>query len=193
MKESDIRLALHHALQWRGYWPYHHQDARYCPRCHAIITPEVVGRPDTEARHPAFPTALIEVKAVKSTEKSFAFDAITPEQREYLSSWANEGGESYICLGKIVPMGSKEKIHQILVIPWLEWLEIEDAHDKSIPWDYGLYEKQPSLPRQNDLMSLIYPAWELVRNANDWHLQRGHPLSVCREVEVPFYKRNQEK
>lgn len=197
MNEASVRLALHHALQWRGYWPKHDSDGRKypvpCVKCHRVnwlmVTPEIKGLPDTNGRHPRFPSPLIEVKAVKATERSFAFNSITPEQREYLSAWAKEGGGSYLCLGKIVPMGSKEKIRQILVIPWLEWLKIEDNYDKSIPWDYALYEKQPSLPRQSDLMSLVFSWWHLVRTANEWHFPDDHPLSVIPEIETPFFKK----
>lgn len=202
MKEADVRLKLHHALQFLQYWPKHDQDARKypvtCQRCHHVnwftVTPEIKGLPDTNGRHPRFPSPLIEVKVVKSDEQSFAFSSISSEQRKYLTSWAAEGGGAYICIGKIVPADTKEKIREILVIPWDSWIVcVEETHEKSIPWDYELYETLPSLPRPSDLKSIVFDQWYLTQNGSDWHFKPEHPLYVQPEIDVPFYKRVKEK
>lgn len=190
MKEASIRLQLHHALMWLGYWPLHHRDGFRCPKCGTIQVPPIVGRPDTEARHPRFPTALIEVKAVK--ELAFAFSEITIEQREYLSSWSKEHGESYLCLGKIVPMGTKTKIDSIVVIPWQMWLVEEANHEKSVPYD-RLYYKNELRSEESTIVGTFDPRFFLEKRDGDPHFKADHPLAVCQEVEVPFYKRSKEK
>ena len=190
MNEASIRLQLHHALQWLGYWPYHHQDARYCPRCHNIITPEVIGRPDTEARHPTHPTVLIEVKAVKGL--AFPFSEITPEQRKYLSSWENEEGKSYLCLGKIVPIGSKTRIDSIVVIPWRMWLDVEKIFDKSVPYD-RLYYTNKLRSNESTIVELFDLKYFIEKIDGQPHFRQEHPLFVQPEVSVPFYKRVKEK
>jgi hypothetical protein len=189
MKESDVRLQLHHALQWLGYWPYHHQDARYCPKCHSIITPEIKGRPDTEARHPRFPTALIEVKVCKL---SFPFSDITLEQREYLNAWSVEGGRGYLCLGLIVPYGTRTTIRDIIVVPWVFWLEQEiyykERSFQSVPWDRTLYKRAFSTDIK-DLTESIPSQYFLKRIGNEWHFESEHPLVVQGEINNPFFKR----
>ena len=195
MKEADIRLSLHHALQWRGWWPLHHQDGRKYPCVHCgkwnVITPDVRGRPDTEARHPKFPTAFIEVKMVPGL--SFAFNEITPEQHRYLTSWMNEGGQSYLCLGKIVTRGATQtKIDSIMVIPWNTWLGVERAGGKSVPYDFKYYQNDVRA-EDMDLAHWISDFCYLKLLLGEWHFQNEHPLAVQPEIDVPFFKRSKEK
>lgn len=189
MKEENVRLALHHALQWRGWAPYHPTDARKCPHCYRLIIPPTAGRADTTARHYtlAIPDVHIEVKDCKG--QSFPFSEISGDQRKFLEK---KDEHAWICIGKIVPMGSKETIDSIYVIPWKEWWRMENdmillKDSNSIPYDYKLYEKKPSI-QAPDLVSR-FPKYALEYRDGDWHFRDDHPLAVQAEIEVPYHKR----
>lgn len=192
MNESDVRLRLHHALQYRGYWPLHHRDGFPCPKCGTIQVPPIKGRPDTEARHTKFPIAMIEVKALGIDDLAFAFKEISEDQRKYLTAWMNEGGQSYLCLGKIVPLGSKTSIHSIWVIPWDQWLDIEKHTEKSIIYDRSFYTNNVR-PGEHSVTDVVPDKYKLFGAGLDWHFQNEHPLAVQPEVEMPFFKRVKAK
>lgn len=185
MNETSIRTAIQHALQYRGYWPFHHQDARPCPKCHTIITPPIKGRPDIESRHPKFPTVLIEVKDCK--ELAFPFAEIEPEQRAYLTAWMEAGGASYLALGKIVPMGSKTTIHSIYVVLWDDWLEFERySGGKSAVYDFALYQNKVRIDEKS-IVDNFSSRYRLFGASNNWHFQDEHSLAVQPEVQTPFF------
>jgi hypothetical protein len=198
MKEKDIReKGLNHALMWRNWRPLHWQDGRAypCQHCHKtnILTPQHPGRSDTLAiRGDA--SAFIEVKDCK--EKAFAFSEISSDQRKYLDDAAKDDIPTYICIGKIVPMGSKERIHSIYVIPWKKWVLMETEmililESGSIPYDYSLYEKKPAV-RCSDLVTR-FKEYALEYRDGDWHFPDIHPLAVQPEVEVPWHMRKKIK
>src|SRR5688572_7396499 len=193
MNESDVRLAVTHALQWHGYWPFHHQDGRlhFCKHGHPVLaTPEIKGRPDIEARHPKHPTVFIEVKAITKDAKSFAFSQIEPEQREYLSNWTNEGGSAYLAIGKIVPHGTKSKIGSIWVFPWPYWLEVESQYQKSIAFSWGLYEKRPLDWQTRGSIRELRPIFEMMKTKEeDWQFFPSHWLAKPKKVAIPFYRK----
>ncbi len=196
MKEVDIRLALHHALQWRGWSPKHWQDGRYivCSKCghKGVMKPDKKGRADTKAEHYSLPVldTWIEVKDCKDT--AFAFSEISEEQRTFL----DEHHGSYICIGRIVPKGeTKTTIHSIYVIPWGIWKALEAEVDlltggKSIPYDYTLYTNKVEV-KCTDMVSR-FPMWKLERRDDGWHFKDTHPLAVQDEIETPHYMREKE-
>lgn len=198
MKEKDIRLEVSHALQWYGYWPYHHQDGRnhvfFCSYCRRknfqLITPEIKGRPDLEARHPLHPTIFIEVKSIRKEENSFRMDKIRIEQVDYLDRWCKLGGQAYFAIGKIVPMGTKTKIHSIMVIPWDVFRERTIAIDITtpIPYDWELYKNKPSI-RMTSLVE-VFPEdkYHMWKTQTGWQLSSGHPIGGISElVETPYF------
>lgn len=193
MNEASIRVAIQHALQWHGYWPFHWQDGRmhFCKQGHPVLaTPEIKGRPDIEARHPKYPTAFIEVKAIAQDTKSFAFSQIEPEQREYMNSWTAEGGQAYLAIGKIVPHGTKSKIGAIWVFPWLAWLDVESRYEKSIAYSWGLYEKRPKDWMHRGSIVQLNPAFEMMKTKDeDWQFFPGHWLATPKKVAIPFYRK----
>lgn len=188
MNEADVRLQISHALQWHGHWPRHSQDGRMING--VLFTPEIKGLPDIETRHPKFPNELIEVKVVKRDDKAFSFNQIEKEQREYLDNWLEAGGKCYLAIGKIVPMGSKSKIHSIAVFTWLLWKVIEqNSLYKSIPYSWELYDKKPAeWEKIADIVS--FPSeYFLWKAGSDWRFDRRHPLAIPPLVQVPFFKR----
>ena len=191
MKESDVRLHLHHALQWRGWSPFHHTDGRKCPHCYRTILPTVAGRADTIAKHYTVtaPDSYIEVKDCKDT--AFAFSEISEDQRKFLSA----KGSSYICIGRIVPMGTKTTIHSIYVIPWDLWKKMEEEitlllQDRSVPYDYQLYTNRVAA-RGPDLVTR-FSKYALEKRDGNWHFKDDHPLAVQGEIETPHFMREKD-
>lgn len=195
MNEADIRLAVSHALQWHGWWPQHVQDGRlhFCAQGHPVlVTAERKGYPDIRAEHPRFEMAHIEVKAIAKNKKSFAKSQIEPEQRNYLNKWTSQGGAGYLAIGKIEPMGSRSTIGGIWVFPWSYWCELETTFEKSIAYDWDLYEKRPEKWERTDSIVWQASSYQLFKSkTDDWQFMKSHPLAAPKKVEVPYFK--QEK
>jgi len=164
-----------------------------CNHCHkmTLVLPQVSGRADTNARHFILAEeAEIEVKDVRGT--SFAFSEIKENQRKFLTKHE----DSYICVGKIVAVGSRETIHSIFVIPWKKWVAMESElililESGSLPYSYALYEKKPVV-RTADLVTR-FAQYALEYRDGDWHIPDGHPLAIHPEVMIPWHQRNQMK
>lgn len=156
-----------------------------------LMTPNMKGRPDTKGEHFVLPLPDVWVEVKDCKETAFAFSEISEDQRKFLDGKAN----SYLCIGRIVPLGSKKTIHSIFVIPWaiwkaLEW-EVETlTGSKSIPYDYSLYTNKVEV-KCTDLVTR-FPMWRLVRENGDWHFQNTHPLAVMPEIETPHFMREKE-
>lgn len=194
MNESDIRLAVSHALQWHGWWTPPIQDGRmyFCKEGHPVLVKaDRKGYPDIRAEHPVYPLAHIEVKAIGKDAKSFAFAQIEPEQRNYLTKWSDKGGAAYLAIGKIVPSGSKSKIGGIWVFPWHHWLNVESRYQKSIAYSWGLYEKRPLDWEKRGSIIELQDFCELEKTEEGWQFHPAHWLAFPPKVEIPYYK--QEK
>lgn len=200
MKESDIRLAVSHALQWQGFRPLHWNDGRSipvrCPFCQkwhsAVVTPEIKGRPDLLGIHPAPPreNLFIEVKDVPADKKSFALAEISIEQVQYLDGFWAEGGAAFLVIGKIVPLGKKTRIDSILCVPWLLWNQRTDQYEKSIAWDWDLYVKLPVLQKKSMLQLFPEEQWWLRKEDKHWRFHPDHPIrKMGEDVTLPYYLR----
>lgn len=202
MNESDVRREIDHALQWYGYWPEHNQDGRryFCMHGHPIIvTAERKGYADLRAEHPwAKPVSHIEVKIVGKNEKAFRFDQIEPEQRNRMNKWVAKGGQGYLAIGKIVPLGkTRSRIDSICVLPWNWYLEhIEKGREKSIAWDWNLYQKRPATwDLRGSIVSFVpFYYWLTKTEDKDWQFSNAHSLvnGIVSE-SVPYYRQPKER
>lgn len=204
MNEADVRLIVSHALQWQGMWSFHWNDGRvipamcpYCKKWHSItVTPEIKGRPDLLGIHPSPPreNLFIEVKDVPANAKSFALAEISVEQSQYLDAfWAN-GGAAFLAIGKIVPMGSKTRILAILCVPWYLWNQRTEIYEKSIAWDWALYQRKPVVQKQSMIELFPEQKYWLGKENGHWRFHPDHPIrKMGADVELPFYLRERKE
>ena len=129
MLEEDVRREVSQMLRYRyGLWPQHIPDVKGVKR---------PGVPDLIVMNPRAPGYYIEVKAFfLDRKRSFDFRNIERSQRNWLTIWEEQRPNgSYLAIGAVnVPH------RELWIIPWLEWLEIEETlkpYQKSLPFIAG--------------------------------------------------------
>ena len=177
MKEIDVRDKLNTLFRSLNYNADTVRDGIVCPRCQNVIVP-VSGRPDVTMVHPTGRSCYVEVKVVRSGEKSFPFSRITEDQRGKLSDWADRGGMGYLGLGVIVPHGTREKLGQLCLVEWRAWLVMEAKlceHQNSIPVVAGKGFSKVLQAQKLDIVTLLSD-WQVsyVRGSG-WQLPMTHP------------------
>jgi len=173
MEESGVRQQLYKMLRQYGYWPLRGRDATICPKCHTKILPPI-GRPDIVVLAPHGIGRVVEVKAVNMLkDKSFSFSEISPDQRQWLSSYAICGGLGYIAIGavNVRPM-------RVWVIDWEHWLDIEKVVSMcqaSIPITLiGKFKRE--VVANGFSLELMAKNYELLRVKSEWKVPPGHSL-----------------
>lgn len=136
MKECDIRLRIYQHLRFELHlWPHHIPDAKPL-----VDDGKESGVPDLIVMSPSGPGYYIEVKKLNlRQDKSFSFDLINPAQRRFLSNWEEAcPGHALLGIGIIAPLGqTRTTISEIYLIPWSEWLTVEQLVEpiqESLPY-----------------------------------------------------------
>ena len=158
MNEADVRRKIYRLLREVGYWPITQTDATICPKCNTRSVPPI-GRPDILVLHPTEGCAVVEVKSLRRTEKSFPFDRITDQQRKWLDRWEDDGGRGYLALGVLRPHGSKTYLDYLYLVDWAYWKEIEGLVrpiQLSIPLIAGKGTRQELQAKHLDILTLLF-------------------------------------
>lgn len=156
MDEANVRQKLYHFL-WHDIdqAPITQTDANRCSNCGSITYPPP-GRPDILVN----PQYVIEVKTLRSDEKSFSFRKIDGKQRKWLNRWVFERNEpGYIFLGIIRKHGKLDYLDYMYLVPWEAWLETEalvGEYQQSIPLRAGKGYKKELQERGLDILHLFY-------------------------------------
>jgi len=175
MKEADVRRMIFKSLRVLGYWPITQTDATICPRCKTKVKPPI-GRPDILVLHPTGRTMVVEVKVLRPGEKSFPMNRITPEQRQWLGRWAEDGGQGYLALGAIRKRGSRDYLEHFWLVDWTAWTETEglvSPIQSSIPLAAGKGMRRELQENDYSLTTMLGP-WALRRDNGVWELPEGH-------------------
>lgn len=176
MNETYIRRKVFRMFRNMGYWPITQTDASKCPRCHTLLRPPI-GRPDILVLHPRAQTLVVEVKALRANETSFAFNNVTPEQHAWLDAWLAEGGCGYLALGVIRQAKSRHRLTNLYLVDWAAWRRVEQlvgTFQASIPLVAGKGTRKELQARHLDIVTLL-PSWELVaQTGGAWRLPERH-------------------
>ena len=176
MNEAYVRTQVNEMFRALGVNADTQTDGIICPRCHKVVVPPC-GRPDVTMMHPTARSCYVEAKVVKLAQRSFAFGSISPEQRAWLTSWADRGGLGFIALGVIARPKKLERLAHLYLAEWAARLEVERAvseHQDSIPVvagkGFGL-----ALQEHNLDIKTQFAGWELERIKGGWAIPETHP------------------
>ena len=166
MNETSVRQKVFRLLKKLDEIPITQTDANRCPNCGSMTKPPI-GRPDILGT----PKFVIEVKVLSVNETSFPFSKISDKQRKWLNFWSIKRRlPGFIALGVIRPHGSREYLENLYLVPWENWLEVEDTlkvYQNSIPYEAGKGYKKELQEQSLDIVTLL-SEYEVYRKNKEW-------------------------
>lgn len=157
MRETNIRQEIFRLFRISGFWPITQTDATRCSKCGSFFYPPK-GRPDILCLNPRGRAFVVEVKV---GETSFPKNHITQDQREWMNNYVNAGGLAFIALGTL------RRPRQLFIVPWQEWLAIENA-----------YPERQSVPAS----AAELQQFALRRVNGGWAIPPKHPLAFVANI-----------
>jgi len=199
MKEADVRAEVFNLMRRLWLWPITQVDTVQCPGCGRLHHPPS-GRPDILCLNPAGGRSIVvEVKTFPEPQMSggweqasctFPFSAISDNQRRWLFNYQDDADwrplgypheVAYLALGmRHGQAGAKKTPRQLWLVPWPNWLQIEDklrAYQESLPLTAikGLRKEI----QEDDLTAYgLLKRWSLEWENGCWHLPAYHPLKT---------------
>lgn len=176
MNETYVREKLRDCLKGHGFGVMTVTDGVVCSRCGHVVVPQA-GLPDISVFEPGATLFDVEVKILRSGDTTFSFSEISEKQRETLTKIVDRGDAAFVALGIVVAGCPRDSLAAIYLVPWREWLAVEDqvtSHQGSIPLVAKKGTRRALQDGKLDIVHLL-KQWELEKLKKGWGIPESHP------------------